>query len=304
MNSAIRCLVLTVMFCSIGVGSALAESPRERAGRHVVSGDELKLRAEDAKDAGNSDKAGRLFDLAAEEYLAAYELVPHPLMLYNLAQVYRLGGRLKEALAKYSDFLASNPSGTAADFARKYERILQRTVGEGAGDGDDDDGDVDDDDDEIEDDDDDFRGGGGGGGGDSTSDKGVSGSTLKFGGLATAVVGVISLGLGVKFGIDASDMASCLGPNYPAGCEAFISPAAIADGEWSDEANTLEKSTLPSTKNKMYLFSGIGVVAIVGGAVLYFLGDDKAKAQESRESLRLVPSVDEKSTGLALIGSF
>jgi tetratricopeptide (TPR) repeat protein len=287
------------MISSFGVGSALAESPRERAGQHVVSGDALKVRAEDANDAGDSEEAGRLFDLAAEQYLSAYELVPHPLMLYNLAQVYRLGGRLEEALKMYTDFLASNPTGTAADFARKYERILQRTVGDGADDDEDDDDDDGPEDDDDDEDDDDLVGGSGG-----SQDKGLSGKTLKFGGLATAVVGAISLGVGVKYGIDARDMASCLGANYPAGCQGFLSQAAIDAGQWSDEADALEKNTLPQTKNKMYLFGGIGVVAVVGGAILYFLGDDKIKAQEGRQSLRIVPQVNEESTGLALIGQF
>jgi tetratricopeptide (TPR) repeat protein len=91
--------------------SALADPPEQdtayREGRaHVEAGD----RAFDAGDYGR----------AADEYLAAYQRIPLPDLLYNLGQCYRLAGDGARAIEYYRRYLAVAPSGAAADKAREH----------------------------------------------------------------------------------------------------------------------------------------------------------------------------------------
>src|SRR3954468_8745946 len=39
------------------------------------------------------------FDVAISHYWKAYQLVPHPLLIFNIAQAHRLAGRIDEAIA-------------------------------------------------------------------------------------------------------------------------------------------------------------------------------------------------------------
>ncbi|HWU90905.1 MAG TPA: tetratricopeptide repeat protein [Kofleriaceae bacterium] len=59
------------------------------------------------------------YDRAIELYQKAYALVPHPLVLFNIAQAHRLAGRLDEAVRLYEQYLAADPNGTQAELARE-----------------------------------------------------------------------------------------------------------------------------------------------------------------------------------------
>ena len=87
-----------------------------REGRaHVEAGD----RAFDAGD----------YQRAAEEYLAAYERIPFPDLLYNLGQCYRLAGDAARAVEYYRRYLGVVSTGPAADKAREHlERLGGDTV--------------------------------------------------------------------------------------------------------------------------------------------------------------------------------
>jgi tetratricopeptide (TPR) repeat protein len=50
------------------------------------------------------------FNRAVTEYRAAYSAKPDPVFLYNIAQAYRLGGDLQQALFFYKSFLRNVPS--------------------------------------------------------------------------------------------------------------------------------------------------------------------------------------------------
>jgi tetratricopeptide (TPR) repeat protein len=50
------------------------------------------------------------FARAIKEYRAAYNLKPDPVLLYNIAQSYRLAGELTQALFFYRSYLANVPS--------------------------------------------------------------------------------------------------------------------------------------------------------------------------------------------------
>lgn len=277
-------------------GQASADSERERARQHVVDGDALKVEAEKSKAEGDAEAAARLFQESAEQYQAAYDLVPHPLMLYNLAQVYRLAGESERSLKLYEEFLAASPTGEAADFARKYVKILERTIARANArksqpddedwlpeDGDDDL--VEDDDDDLVDDDEDT------GKGNGASD------AMRYGGLGLAAAGLASIAVGVKFGLDARSISNCL-TNYPLSCD-----AEYTEGMWTDDALQLPEQG-KAAEQKMFIFTGVGAALIIGGGVLYYLGGQERSADDDRSALRLTPSIDARSAGWSLAGHF
>ena len=299
---AFVCLLMIVAVVLLGTSRASADSERERARQHVVDGDALKVSAEKAKAEGDSDAAARLFQESAEQYQAAYDLVPHPLMLYNLAQVYRLAGEAERALQFYEDFLKTDPEGEAADFARKYVKILERKVANAKArdaaneeqdwlpdeEEENEDGE---DDFEFDDDEDDEEAGGKG------SHAGGSAS-MRYGGLGLAAAGLASIAVGVKFGLDARNISNCL-TNYPNSCDKAYPP-----GMWNDEALLLQEEGRVA-EQRMFILTGVGAALIVGGGVLYYLGGEKSRATDSdRSALRLTPSIDAHSAGWSLAGRF
>lgn len=69
-------------------------------------------------DAGLAAQGGGDYDTAITFYSKAYELVPHPVLLFNIAQAHRLAGRVDPAVKLYQRFLATNPTGAEAQIAR------------------------------------------------------------------------------------------------------------------------------------------------------------------------------------------
>jgi tetratricopeptide (TPR) repeat protein len=69
-------------------------------------------------DAGLAAQGGGDYDTAITFYSKAYELVPHPVLLFNIAQAHRLAGRQDQAVKFYQSFLATNPTGAEAQIAR------------------------------------------------------------------------------------------------------------------------------------------------------------------------------------------
>src|SRR5690242_10609567 len=55
---------------------------------------------------------------AIELYRKAYALIPHPILLFNIAQAQRLGGQLDEAARSYKGYLVADPNGDEAASAR------------------------------------------------------------------------------------------------------------------------------------------------------------------------------------------
>jgi tetratricopeptide (TPR) repeat protein len=58
------------------------------------------------------------YDVAITFYEKAYELIPHPLLLFNIAQAHRLAGRIEQAETFYQRFLTTDPSGPEVQIAR------------------------------------------------------------------------------------------------------------------------------------------------------------------------------------------
>ena len=62
---------------------------------------------------------------AVARYQHAYRLVPHPLLLFNLGQAFRLAGNPRGAAESYERYLEADPSGDKAQLARDHIRRLR-----------------------------------------------------------------------------------------------------------------------------------------------------------------------------------
>jgi hypothetical protein len=68
------------------------------------------------------------YDHAIAEYLKANELLPKPLLLFHIAEAYRLKGDSREALRYYQQYLEAEPDGKPAGTARKYTASLSHDL--------------------------------------------------------------------------------------------------------------------------------------------------------------------------------
>src|SRR6185436_1109666 len=123
-----NCVLLRLLlFGAIGAvavpGRALAQSApapvdKKQVAKHYV-------------DAGLAAQESRDYETAITFYLKAYQLVPHPTLLFNMAQAHRLAGHIDQALSLYKRYLAEDPSGTKARTARALvSEIEARTADE------------------------------------------------------------------------------------------------------------------------------------------------------------------------------
>jgi tetratricopeptide (TPR) repeat protein len=252
-----------------GQGGDAAEK-RRQASEHVKQGDQHK-------DAG-------AYDDAAREYQAAYELVPHPVLFFNLAQVYRLKGDREQALEYYERYLAGDPDGRASAQARRFaselraaiehdraaarqrerqSRARQRPAPPAPG--------------AVL-----------GPGGQPVDDGEPSpGRGLRVGGMVMGAVGVVSVGVGVGFGLRARSISNEIDDHTA--------------GPWPDELLDRQAQGEES-EQYMFVFTSAGVAAIAAGGLLYYMGH-RARGRESR-GVALTPVAAGDQVGLALSGAF
>jgi iron complex outermembrane receptor protein len=108
--------LLTLLLLLIGAGTsradeATSESARAQAKAHFT--------------VGAAHYAAARYNEAIVEYQAAYDLLPLPDMLFNLAQCYKMKGNAMRAIEYYSRFLATAPSGRASEEAKRSVAALQ-----------------------------------------------------------------------------------------------------------------------------------------------------------------------------------
>lgn len=94
--------------------AAPATDKKEVAKRYVDAGDA-------AQRAGDYDTAIALFQ-------KAYRLVPHPKLIFDIAQAQRFAGRLDDALREYKHYVAIEPSGEEAQTARDFITKIEITL--------------------------------------------------------------------------------------------------------------------------------------------------------------------------------
>ena len=83
-------------------------------------------------DAGLAAQNSGDYDTAIQLYTKAYELVPHPVLLFNMAQAHRLAGHIPQALALYARYLAAAPNGAQAKTARDLVAEIEAVQAEEA----------------------------------------------------------------------------------------------------------------------------------------------------------------------------
>jgi tetratricopeptide (TPR) repeat protein len=96
------------------VASSSADTLTDQAKRDVTAG--LAAQSE-----------GR-YDDAIALYKRAYDAVPHPEILFDLAQAYRLKGDAETALGLYQRYVAVEPRGRVAADARRWVAELEKIV--------------------------------------------------------------------------------------------------------------------------------------------------------------------------------
>jgi tetratricopeptide (TPR) repeat protein len=105
---------MRVLLCSLWIGVAMAAlAPRSAAGQSASE------RASQYVDAGIAAQRRGEYDAAIDLYKQAYQVVPHPVLIFDMAQAHRLAGHIEQALALYARYLALDPDGAEAGNARQ-----------------------------------------------------------------------------------------------------------------------------------------------------------------------------------------
>jgi tetratricopeptide (TPR) repeat protein len=78
--------------------------------------------------AAQQAQAQQQWDLAADEYQAAYDAMPDPEFIYDVGEVQRLAGKRKEAIASFQKYLSLDPNGRGAPSARQSVKELQAVI--------------------------------------------------------------------------------------------------------------------------------------------------------------------------------
>jgi tetratricopeptide (TPR) repeat protein len=106
---------------TIAIALVLATAPaRAEPGTKALAKQHFK-QGKALQDAGK-------YDDAIAEYRAAYDLDRRPEMLFNIAQVYRLGNHKQPAIDYYQQYLAAQPDGPGAREARQWIAELTRQI--------------------------------------------------------------------------------------------------------------------------------------------------------------------------------
>jgi len=111
MNRVLRLLLLGAIGAGAAPGPALAQSAPATVDKKQV--------AKQYVDAGLAAQDSGDYETAITLYLKAYQLVPHPAHLFNMAQAHRLAGHVDQALSLYKQYLSEDPRGAHVRTARE-----------------------------------------------------------------------------------------------------------------------------------------------------------------------------------------
>tara|TARA_R110002096_G_scaffold361075_3_gene554114 strand:+ start:5673 stop:6590 length:918 start_codon:yes stop_codon:yes gene_type:complete len=239
------------------------------------------------------------YKVAARAFLDAYELSEEPALVFRLASIYEARGEKRWALRGYQRYLELDPTGRNQDAANERIEALSGDVSSSEPDGD---SDIDPSElfgeEEVE---------------EPPAEeepaqeeetepvavrtpkpvaksgaKPDPGRTLRYAGIGTAVAGALAVGLGVKFGLDASSASDELSNKEGAWTDA--DRRLIADGEQAE--------------TRFLIFSMVGAVGIVGGGVLYYMGAKRKGASKEKQSARVTPIVTADGMSISWMGTF
>lgn len=291
----LRAVLASVLAFAVPAGALVGE--RAAFAQPSPKVDKKKL-AKQYVDSGLAAQAAGDFDTALTFYSKAYEQVPHPLLLFNMAQVHRLAGRATEARDLYLKYLEAEPQGVQARTARDWLAVLEGQISA------------------------ETRKANEAKRAEETrkaeearkndaareaeearkaeeavaaeaaeqarrreeqrrrSDRASSGRGLRLGGMIAGGVGLVGLGAGVAFNLRASSISDDLSK-----------PGATYDPDKDSDGKSAEKL--------MYVSFAAGSALIVGGATLYFLGH---RARANAEHIAVVPAISPDGFGLVVSG--
>jgi hypothetical protein len=123
-----RVLIRLLLLGAIG---GVAAPGRARAQSAPAPVDKKQV-AKHYVDAGLAAQASKDYETAITFYLKAYQLVPHPTLLFNMAQAHRLAGHIDQALSLYKQYLVEDPRGAEARTARELVSELEARMADQA----------------------------------------------------------------------------------------------------------------------------------------------------------------------------
>jgi tetratricopeptide (TPR) repeat protein len=172
---------------------------------------------------------------AVAQWNESYRLSKEPELLFNVAQALENDGRCAEALATYRRFIALAPRSAQRPLADDFIAELEPKCGKESSPH------VDHVSDQVE------------------NTRSGQGHNLKLAGLATGGSGVVLVATGLLFG----RRASTLGEEVTRACSVSC--------DWAEQRSKDAAGRRSATIG--YALDVLGVAAIVGGAVMYYLGD-------------------------------
>lgn len=119
------------------------------------------------------------------------------------------------------------------------------------------------------------------------------GQTLRVGGITVAGVGVLSLAIGLKFGLDARRLSGDVNQLAASSADPALIDQKNAEGRRAD--------------SRFIAFTAIGGAALVAGGVLYVMGRLRGDAADDRpddDELAVAPTVAPDLVGLSISGGF
>ncbi len=288
-----RILIAIALAC-VAVGHATPAAHAQK------SDADKKTAAKKYVDAGLSAEGVGDYETAVEMYQKAYALIPHPVLLFNIANAYYLAKDDANALSFYQQYLDKEPKGAQSKAAKGRIAELEKKVDEAkrareaeeaarAKEAADKQAKIDADRKAKEDADRKAKEDADRKAREDADRKAEEArlaqarrdaqpktfTPMRIAGLAAGTLGAVALGGGVFFGLKAkgiSDELSEPGAQYD--------PAKVADGE--------------SANKMMFISYGVGAALVATGAVLWVIGKDD----------RVAPIADEDTVGLAYTGTF
>jgi tetratricopeptide (TPR) repeat protein len=265
-------VVAAILASALLAGQVALAQPTQPTPQQKAAVQELMKQAITKSQAG--DHAG-----AIEIYQKAYATFPLPTILSNIGAEYQLETKPVEALKYFCMYLDKDPAGPLASFATGQAKLLQSQLTGAA----------------VE---------------EAnvckapaqtqppppppnpepqpvpaTPSSGDPGSGMKTTGLVVGGVGVLSLGLGIYFGLQAKKISDDISDNQSMWRNDIV---AYQDKGQRDEYLQIT-------------FLVVGGVAVLGGAALYVKGRSKTKAAEQTT---ITPAMSSGSAGVSIQGVF